>query len=81
MGRFLSAAGCTSVTSDGIWVESVVYVLPYPFSSQNIFTLTSMELSWKTHWSSGSYICIFQFPKETLGLPQLPERLCFILKD
>lgn len=34
MGRFLTTAGCTSVTSDGIWVGSVVYVAPYPLSSE-----------------------------------------------
>lgn len=33
MGRFLSAAGCTLVTSDEIWVGSVAYVAPYSLPS------------------------------------------------
>lgn len=49
MGRFSSAAGCTSVTSDEIWVGSVVYVAPYPLPSKRAVIFAQRSLCIKFH--------------------------------
>lgn len=49
MGRFSSATGCTSVTSDEIWVGSVVYVAPYPLPSKRAVIFAQKSLCINFH--------------------------------